>query len=40
MTEATYQTVKDTAESMPKGRRFSVRGVLNKLGVSASGYYD
>lgn len=40
MTEATYQAVKDTAESMPKGRRFSVRGVLNKIGVSASGYYD
>lgn len=40
MTEATYQAVKDTAESMPKGRRFSVRGVLKKLGVSASGYYD
>ncbi|MGN1157569.1 MAG: IS3 family transposase [Agathobacter sp.] len=40
MTEGTYQAVKDTAESMPKGRRFSVRGVLNKLGVSASGYYD
>ena len=40
MTEATYQAVKDTAESMPNGRRFSVRGVLKKLGVSTSGYYD
>ena len=40
MTEATYQAVKDTAESMPKGRRFSVNGVLKKLGVSKSGYYD
>lgn len=40
MTEATYQAVRDTAESMPKGRRFSVNGVLKKLGVSKSGYYD
>ena len=39
MTEAAYQAVKDTAERMPKGRRFSVRGVLKKLGVSTSGYY-
>ena len=28
------------AESMPKGRTFSVSGVLKTLGVSTSGYYD
>ena len=40
MTEAIYQAVKDTVDSLTKGRRFSVRGVLKKLGVSTSGYYD
>lgn len=32
--------MKDTVDSLPKGRRFSVSGVLKKLGVSTSGYYD
>lgn len=40
MTEAVYQTVRDTADSLPQRHRFSVSGVLNCLGVSKSGYYD
>lgn len=40
MTEIIYREVSDKVESLPRGRRISVNGVLNKLGVSRSGYYD
>jgi transposase InsO family protein len=35
-----YLAVSEITDCLPAGRKFSVSGVLKKLGVSRSGYYD
>ena len=39
MTEATYIAVSEKQDELKGKRRFSVSGVLKRLGVSKSGYY-